>query len=104
MLENMEPRSVASETSPNSSRPSRGNNLSVLHKRNLQATLHRMPTDRSGLELRGKETATPDYEYDNPGSSADKRLISLIAIRDVCEGEDTSQTDGESQTKGLLQV
>ena len=36
------------------------------------------------------------FEYDNPGSSANKSSISLITIRDVCEGEDTRQTDTES--------
>ena len=96
MLENIDPKSVASETSPTSSRPSKNDNLSVLHKRNLQATPLRMHTVRSGFEIRGKEKGMPDYEYDNPGSSADKRPTRLIAMRGVCEVEDTSQADSES--------
>ena len=37
-----------------------------------------------------------DSEYDNPCSSADKSSISLITLRDVCEGDDTRQADVES--------
>ena len=36
------------------------------------------------------------FEYDNPGSSADKSSLSLITIRDVCDGEDTGQSDTQS--------
>ena len=37
-----------------------------------------------------------DFEYDNPGSGADKSSISLTTIRDDCEGEGIREADVES--------
>ena len=104
MLGNMEPKSVALGASPNFSSPLEGNNLSVLRKRNLQATPLRMPVDRSGCETRGREAETlkPDSEYDNSEGRADKSSISLITLIDVCESGDTRQAVIESTDQATL--
>ena len=103
-LENMESGAVAMESPPNSPRPLRRNSLSVLHERSLQVTPLRMPTNRSGFKTGRKELETQGSEYDNPGSSADKSPLSLIAISDICEGEDIGQTNIESSDQATIQA
>lgn len=57
-----------------------------------------MPTNRSGFGDRGKETEKYDSDLD-PGSSADRRSISLVAVRDDSESDNTGKADTESTKK-----
>ena len=58
MLDHMVPKATVVETPPRSARPFRRTGPSTLHERSLQATPLRMPTDRSVLGTREKETET----------------------------------------------
>ena len=55
-----------------------------------------MPTDRSSLGTREKETGTQGSDYENPGNSADRDYLRLSVSRDVRAGGDTEPTDIES--------
>lgn len=96
LLNYMVPKVTAVKTPSKSVRPSRRTGPSVSHARSLQATPPRMPTGRSSLETRKKETGTQGSDYEDPGNSADRDYLSLSVSRDVCAGGDTGSTDIES--------
>ena len=96
MLDHMVPKVTAVETLSTSARLSRRTGPSVSHERSLQVTPPRMPTDRSSLETREKETGMQGSDYDNPENSADRDYLSLSVSRDVRAGGDTEPTDIES--------
>ena len=78
---------------PNSPRPPRRNNLYLQQRRSLQVTPLCTPINRSGDK--GKETEKYASDFDDPASSANRRSISLVAVRDDSEGDDLGKAETE---------